>query len=409
MECSTGPMGSAPRSVLAPILAGALSLLVGCSSEPDVIRVGEFGSMTGSQATFGQSTHNGIMLAVEEINAAGGIHGKKIDVVNYDDQGKSQEAGTAVTRLITEDRVVAVLGEVASSLSIAGGRVAQQYGVPMISPSSTNAKVTEIGDMIFRVCFVDAFQGFVGAKFATENLKVTKAGILYDQGAAYSKGLKDDFGKAFAAMGGTVVTEQAYNEGDQDFSAQLGSIRDAGAEVIYVPGYYTDVGNIALQARNLGIQLPLLGGDGWDSEKLAEIGGTAIEGSYYSNHYAPEEARPEVQKFVSEYKAKYDGHTPDGLAALGYDAARVLAESMSRAPSLSGKDLAASIASTRDFAGVTGRISIDANRNAQKPAVVVQMKNGAPSFVASVLPPNAAAPPTMPAPDAGTPAPAPAP
>ena len=353
----------------------------------DVILIGEYGSLTGSEATFGQSTHNGVMLAIDEINAAGGLNGKKLEVKVYDDQGKTQEAGTVVTRLITNDKVVAVIGEVASSLSLAGGAVAQQYRVPMISPSSTNAKVTEIGDMVSRVCFVDSFQGYVGAKFASENLKLTKVGVLYDQGSAYSKGLKDDFSKAFASMGGTIVSEQAYTAGDQDFSAQLGTLRDAGSELVYVPGYYTDVGNIALQARNLGLQQKFLGGDGWDSSKLAEIGGPAIEGSYYSNHYAPEEKRPEVQTFVSTYQAKH-GQVPDGLAALGYDAAKVLFDAMKRSPSLGGEDLAKAIAQTKDFAGVTGRITIDENRNAQKPAVVVEMKGGVPTFVTSVVPPG---------------------
>jgi branched-chain amino acid transport system substrate-binding protein len=362
-----------------------------------VILIGEYGSLTGSEATFGQSTHNGVLLAIEEANAAGGLGGKKFEVKVYDDQGKTQEAGTAVTRLITDDQAVAIIGEVASSLSIAGGRVAQQYGVPMITPSSTNAQVTQIGDMIFRVCFVDSFQGYVGAKFAAESLKVTRVGALYDQGSAYSKGLKDDFGKSFSQMGGTVVSEQAYTSGDQDFSAQLGSLRDAGAELIYIPGYYTDVGNIALQARNLGITAPLLGGDGWDSSKLAEIGGSAIEGGYYSNHYAAEEERPEVQQFVSAYQAKF-GVVPDGLAALSYDAVRVLVEAMKRSPSLQGKDLAAAIAQTRDFPGVTGSITIDENRNAQKPAVVVKMASGKPTYVTSVAPPTAG----------GAPAPAPA-
>lgn len=355
----------------------------------DVILVGEFGSMTGSEATFGQSTHNGIVLAIEEVNARGGVKGKKIELKSYDDQGKTQEAGTVVTRLVTEDHVVAILGEVASSLSIAGGRVAQQYGVPMISPSSTNAKVTEVGDKIFRVCFVDEFQGYVGAKFAAETMKATQAATLYDQGSAYSKGLKDDFAKAFTAMGGTVATEQAYTAGDQDFSAQLGTIKDAGVQVVYVPGYYTDVGNIAIQARKLGIEVPLLGGDGWDSAKLAEIGGAAIEGSYYSNHYAPEEARPEVQAFVKAYQARYNA-VPDGLAALGYDAALVLFAAMERAPDLSGDALAKAIGDTRDFPGVTGSITIDRKRNAQKPAVVVEMKAGTPHFVASVAPDGSA-------------------
>ena len=349
------------------------------------ILVGEYGSMTGSEATFGQSTHNGIMLAVEEFNAAGGLNGRQVELKSYDTQGKSQEAGTVVTRLITEDKVVAVLGEVASSLSLAGGRVAQQFGVPMISPSSTNPQVTQIGDMVFRVCFIDPYQGYVVAKFASENLKRTKVAVLYDQGQAYSKGLKDDFRKAFEALGGQIVTEQAYTGGDQDFSAQLGNIKAASPEAIFVPGYYTDVGNIALQARKLGITATLLGGDGWDSPKLTEIGGAAIEDSYFSNHYSHEEQRPEVQSFVQKFQAKY-GVVPDGLAAMGYDAARLLFDAMKRSPSLGGKDLAAAIAQTKGFAGVTGSITIDAERNARKPAVVLQVKGGKYAFAASIQP-----------------------
>jgi branched-chain amino acid transport system substrate-binding protein len=352
----------------------------------DAILVGHFGSMTGSEATFGQSTDNGIRLAVKEVNAAGGVKGRPVAVKTYDDQGKSQEAGTAVTRLITDDKVVAVLGEVASSLSLAGGRVAQQYGVPMISPSSTNPKVTQIGDMVFRVCFLDPFQGWVEAKFAREHLKVTKAAILYDQAQAYSKGLKDYFRDAFEKMGGTITTEQAYTGGDQDFSAQLTTIRGTAPEVILVPGYYTDVGNIAIQVRKLGIKVPLLGGDGWDSTQLAAIGKDAIEGSYFSNHYSVQEERAEVKNFVEKYKADY-GATPDGLAALGYDAARLLFDAMNRADALDGKTLAAAIASTKGFNGVTGTISMDANRDARKSAVIVQMKGGAPVYVTTIEPP----------------------
>src|SRR6266568_2327464 len=219
------------------------------AAPPGSVLIGEFGSLTGSEATFGQSTHNGIMLALKEVNGAGGItnKGKTLAVKVYDDQGRPQEAGTAVTRLITDDKVTAVLGEVASSLSIAGGRVAQQYHVPMITPSSTNPQVTQIGDMIFRVCFLDDFQGWVEAKFARDELKAKKAALLYDQAQAYSKGLKDFFKKSFTEMGGTIATEQAFSGGDQDFSAQLTTIRDANVDVILVPGYYTDVGNIILQ------------------------------------------------------------------------------------------------------------------------------------------------------------------
>ena len=351
------------------------------------ILIGHFGSMTGSEATFGQSTDNGIRLAIKELNATGGIKGKQIALKTYDDQGKSQEAGTAVTRLITSDKVVAVLGEVASSLSQAGGRVAQQYGVPMISPSSTNPTVTQIGDMVFRVCFLDPFQGWVAAKFARENLKAEKAAILYDQGQAYSKGLMDAFDKAFKEMGGTITTVQAYTGGDQDFSAQLTTMRQTNPDVIFVPGYYTDAGNISIQVRKLGLTAPLLGGDGWDSVKLAEIGGSSIEGSYFTNHYSHQNPDPQVQQFVSHYKTDY-GQIPDGLAALGYDAARLLFDAMGRAPALDGKSLAASIAATKGFAGVTGKITIDAERNAQKAAVVLQMKNGVPAYVTTIEPPQ---------------------
>jgi branched-chain amino acid transport system substrate-binding protein len=355
----------------------------GSAAPTGAILIGEYGSMTGAEATFGQSTHNGIMLAVEERNAAGGVKGRKIAVKNYDDAGKTQEAGNAVTRLITQDNVVAILGEVASSLSLAGGAVAQEKGVPMISPSSTNEEVTELGDMISRVCFVDGFQGYVAAKFARENLKAAKVAILTDKSSAYSVGLANEFQKAFTGMGGKIVTQQTYNKGDVDYGAQLTSIRGESPDAVFLPGYYTDVGNIAIQARKLGIKAPFLGGDGWDSPQLAAIGGKAIEGSYYSNHYSHEEQRPEVQEFVAKYQKKY-GAVPDGLAALGYDAARVLFDAMERAPSLDGKPLAAAIAETKDFPGVTGKITIDENRNAKKAAVVLQMKDGKPTFAASI-------------------------
>jgi branched-chain amino acid transport system substrate-binding protein len=349
------------------------------------VLIGEFGSMTGSEATFGQSTHKGIMLAVEEINAAGGVKGKSLDVKSYDDRGNSTEAGTAVTRLITEDKVVAVLGEVASSLSLAGAAVAQQFGVPMITPASTNPQVTQKGDMISRICFIDPYQGYVGAKFMHENLKLTKAAVLYDQTQAYSKGLKDDFIKAFKEMGGTLLTEQAYSGGDQDFNAQLTTIRGTNPEAIYLPGYYNDVANIIAQARRLGITVPFIGGDGWDSDKFTQIGGQAVEGCYYSNHYSPEDKRPEVVDFIAKFQKKYN-EVPDAMAALGYDAARILADAMGRAANLEGETLAAAIAATKNYPGVTGKITLDANRNAEKLAVMLVIKNGKPSFVTTINP-----------------------
>jgi len=351
------------------------------SKEP--IKIGHFGSMTGKEATFGQSTDNGIRLALEEINKQGGFKGRPLDVITYDDKGESKEAGTAVTRLVTNDKVTAVLGEVASSLSLAGGQVCEQHGVPMISPSSTNPRVTAGKKMVFRVCFTDPVQAAALAAFVRENLKLTKAAILFDQTQAYSKGLRDDFTKAFKKMGGEIVEDQPYSGGDQDFAAQLNTIRSKNPEIIFIPGYYTEGGNIAIQARKLGIKVPLIGGDGWDSSQLTAIGQTSIEGCYYSNHSAPDQ--PNMKDFVAKYKAKY-GATPDALGGLGYDAMMVLFDSMKRAKSLEGKDLSEAIAQTKDFKGVTGTITIDKDHNAQKGVVIVKIKEGNPVFEAAVDP-----------------------
>ncbi|HEX4825436.1 MAG TPA: ABC transporter substrate-binding protein [Candidatus Polarisedimenticolaceae bacterium] len=373
------------RPFAAILFATILFVSCGRRDSGGTIVVGQYGSLSGSEATFGQATLRGIQLAAQEANAAGGIKGKTIEIKSYDDRGTAQEAGTAVTRLITNDKAVALLGENTSSISIAAGRVAQQYGVPMISPSSTNPAVTEIGDKIFRVCFLDSFQGWVDAKFAREQLHANTAAILYDQAQAYSKGLADYFKAAFTRMGGTIATEQAYTGGDQDYSAQLTTIRDVRPDVIFVPGYYTDGGNVAIQARKLGITSALLGGDGWDSPQFAAIGGAAVEGSYFSTHYAYQESRADIRSFVSSYEAAYK-LKPDSLAALGYDAARLLFDAMRRAPSWDGAALAKAIAETKDFAGVTGTISIDAERNPKKSAVVVQMKGGVGVAVTTIDP-----------------------
>jgi branched-chain amino acid transport system substrate-binding protein len=343
--------------------------------ETGTIVVGHFASMTGAQATFGISTDRAIRLAVKERNAKGGVKGRQVEVVTIDDAGKQTEAATAVTRLINDSNAVAILGEVASSLSLAGGPIAQKAGVPMISPSSTNPDVTDIGNYIFRVCFLDDFQGWVVAKFAHDNLKAAKVAILYDQSQAYSSGLADFFEKAFKEMGGTIATRQAYTGGNLEISSQLQQIKNSNPDAIFLPGYYSDAGTIIRKAREAGIKAVFLGGDGWDSEELPKIAGDAINGNYFANHYAPEEPRPEVKNFVEKYTKEY-GSTPDGLAALGYDAALVLFDAMERAPSLKGPELRDALAATKNFTGVTGTFSIDANRNAKKSAVIVEYKGG---------------------------------
>jgi len=339
---------------------------------PAEILIGEFGSMTGSESTFGVSTHKGIMMAVEDANKVGGIRGRKLRVISYDDQGKSDEAVTTVTKLATQDKVSLLLGEVASSRSIAAGAVAQKYKIPMISPSSTNPKVTQIGDYIFRVCFIDPFQGAVMAKFAINHLKLKKAAVFTDLRSDYSVGLAKFFIEEFKKLGGSVSVEASYSSGDMDFNSQITKIKSVAPDLVFVPGYYTEVGLIARQARQQGFKGVFLGGDGWDSEKLTEIAGESILGGYFSNHYSHEDQNPVVQNFVAQYKAKY-GEIPNGLAAMGYDAALVAIDAMKRATDLTPKAIRDAIAATTNFQGVTGIITINPERDAVKPAVVLKV------------------------------------
>jgi branched-chain amino acid transport system substrate-binding protein len=393
------------RRVALPLvtIVALLSALAGCAKHEAEIKVGEFGSLTGSTATFGVSSKNGIELFVDNLNAQGGIGGKKVHVLVEDDQSKPEEAATAVNKLIAQDGVVAVLGEVASSRSLAAAPICQNADVPMISPSSTNPKVTEIGNNIFRVCYIDPFQGMVIAKFAKNTLHYSKGAIFRDNKNDYSVGLANFFTESFHALGGTIVSDEAYSEGDQDFKAQLTVLKSKKPEFIFIPGYYTEVGLIARQARELGITAPMLGGDGWVSERLLEIAQDALNGSYFVNHYWEKDPNPVVQNFVQSYRRRYNS-TPDGLAALAYDAAGVLThamlalqqsdpkafESLSGPPNADQKTarvkLRELIAATRDYPGVTGRISLDEHRNAVKPAVFLGIQNRSYTFVATVEP-----------------------
>ena len=336
----------------------------------DTIKVGVYGDLTGQTSSFGQSTKNGIELAVEEINAAGGVNGKKIQLVIEDDQGRPEQAKTVVSKLINQDKVQAVLGEVASTNSLAAAPVAQEAKIPMITPSSTNPKVTETGDYISRVCFIDPFQGSVMAKFAANTLKAKTAAILGDVNADYSKGLTQFFEQEFTKLGGKVIAKEAYTQSDPDFKGQLTKIRELKPDIIYIPGYYGQVGIIVKQARELGMEMPLLGGDGWDSPELWKLGGAALKNAFISNHYSADNPAPEIQNFVKAYKAKFNV-VPDAIAALAYDAAKILADAIKRAGGTESVKLKDAINSTKDFAGVTGKITLDAGRNAVKPAVVL--------------------------------------
>lgn len=345
------------------------------------IRVGLYASLTGDGASFGQSSLEGAQLAVEEINNAGGVlGGRSIQLLVEDNQSRPEEASNAVTKLITQDRVVALIGEVASRRTLAAAPVAQRYQVPMITPASTNERVTELGDYIFRICFIDPFQGEVLAKFAYNDLGARRATVLRDIQQDYSVGLTESIVRNFTALGGQVSDPISYSSGDPDFRAVLTQIRAQNPDVIFATGYYTEAAVIVRQARELGMEMPILGGDGWVGDALAN-GREALRNTFISNHYSGDNPDPVVQNFVASYRQRF-GREPDSIAALSYDAVKVLVDAFERAGSTNGPAVRDALA-TSSVAGVTGQLTMDANRNVSKPAVIqeVTWENGAVRFV----------------------------
>ena len=367
-------------------LFGGVIAITSCNKKQETgIPIGQFTSLTGAQATFGQSNDRGVQLAVEEINAAGGVLGQPLRIITKDNQSKPGETSTVVRELITRNKVVALIGEVASGRSLEAAPIAQRSGIPMISPASTNEKVTEVGDHIFRVCFIDPFQGTVCAKFARKNLGATKAAILTDVSKDYSMGLTKSFREEFTKQGGVISGEQSYSGGDKDFNAQLTAIKADNPQVIFLPAYYTEAPLIIRQARQLGITAPFVGGDGWDSPELIEVGGSSVEGSYFSNHFSEQSKDPRVVAFVDACRKKYKVD-PDAMVALGYDSVYLLADAMKRAGTTDPAKVTAALAATKDFPGVTGNITLDAHRNPTKPAVMLQVKNGKFAFLETIAP-----------------------
>ncbi|WNG46246.1 ABC transporter substrate-binding protein [Archangium minus] len=357
------------------------------SAPPDEgpIVIGVLGSLTGSEASFGTVVRDGILFAVEQVNAAGGVRGRKVEVRAYDTQGKLEESVAAAKRLLTQDRVVLILGDVTSSGSLAIADAVQAAQVPMVTPSATHPDVTKKGDFIFRTCFIDPFQGGAMARFARENLKLDRVAVLHDSKNASSLGLSEAFTEAFKKLGGTVVAVESYSKGDTDYRAPLLAVKKAKPQALYLPGFYSEVGVIARQARELGLTQPLLGGDGWESDRLFELAGGALEGAYYSSHYAEDNPAPELQRFITSFRARY-GRSPEAASALGYDAAKVALAAIERAKSLSGADIRDALASTKEHPGATGTLTLDADRNPVKPAVILTIREGQRRFAAAVTP-----------------------
>ncbi len=368
------------RLFIAALVLATLLAAVGAQD----IRIGGVGPVTGEAATFGVSTKNGMTMAVEEWNEKGGILGRRIRLIFEDDKGDPAEGATVYTKLIQQDRVVAIVGTVMSKVTLAGAPIAQAARVPMISPTSTNERVTLVGDYIYRACFIDPFQGTVGAKFAYDYLKARTAACIFDVGNDYTKGLSENFRATFEKLGGKVVAYEGHPSGTTDFKAQLTKIVQAKPDMVYVSDYYNDVGLIAKQIRELGFKGPLVGGDGWDSPDLVKIGGTAVENGFFTNHYAPEDSRPIVQDFVKKYSAKFKG-TPDALAALAYDAMYIMLDAIKRAGKTDGPAIRDALKAT-DLGVVSGQVKFDANRNPIKSAVIIEMKDGKQVYKTTVNP-----------------------
>jgi branched-chain amino acid transport system substrate-binding protein len=383
------------RSLISLTISAALLAAIACqpAGGGDKVRIGVFMSLTGDTANFGISSTNGIKMAADEVNATGGINGKLIELLVQDDRSDASEAATIVTKFVTQDQVHAILGEVASSRSIAAAPIAQNAKIPMLTPSSTNPEVTKKGDYIFRSCFIDPVQGAAIAQFGARTLNAKRGALMVDRKNDYSTGLEKVINEVFTRLGGQIVVTQSYQAADQDFNAQITSIKGANPDVIFVPGYYGDVGLFAKQARDKGITVPIVGGDGWDSPSLYQIGGAALHGCYFSNHYSPDDADPLVQKFVNDYKSRF-GSVPDALAATAYDAALIMFDAIKRANSLDGAAIRNALAATKEFPGVTGKVTFNENRDAVKPIVMIKIEEGGKFVVAERVQVEGAAMPT---------------
>jgi branched-chain amino acid transport system substrate-binding protein len=366
-------------------LLALLALCAACALGAEPVKLGFFMSITGRDASFGEASLNGARLAVDQVNAAGGVLGRPLELFVEDNRSLPGESATAVKKLISRDNVAALIGECSSARTLEAASVAQAAGVPLVTPASTSPKVTEVGDAVFRVCFVDSFQGEVIATFARRRLGLKRAALLVDAQAPYSVGLADYFSRTFRALGGEIVASQKYSGSATDFRAQLTAIRAAGPDALFLPGYYVAAGLVARQSRELGLRATLLGGDGFEAPQLLEIGGEALDGTYYATHFATENTDQASRAFVAAYRARY-GTAPNGLAALTFDSVRLVADAVARAGTTDRAALRRSLAATRDFPGVTGRTTINARRDADKDAAIIAVRNGRLVFVETVRP-----------------------
>ncbi|MFP5108486.1 ABC transporter substrate-binding protein [Neobacillus sp. C211] len=376
--------------VAAGVLAGCNSSASSDGEKGGTIKIGANLELSGGVASYGQSAKEGIELAIEEINKKG-INGKKLELVTVDNKSDAAEATNGALKLATQDKVVAMIGAATSTNTLAQVQIAQDNKIPLITPTATNATITnkdgKVNDFVFRTCFIDPFQGTVAANFASNDLKVKSAAVLIDSSSDYSKGLAASFKKSFVANGGKIVKEEAYVAKDTDFRATLTNIKSAKPEYIFVPGFYEEVGLIIKQARELGLNVPIMGGDGWDSPKLVEIAGAnTLNNTFITNHYSSGDSDKKVQDFVAAFKAKYDGKSPDAFTALGYDTVYFLADAIKRAGSSDSNKIQKALAETDGLELVSGKVKLDKNHDPIKAAVILEYKNGEQQFKTKINP-----------------------
>jgi branched-chain amino acid transport system substrate-binding protein len=365
-------------------LVAILGFSAACLSAAESIRIGAYSSLTGKEATWGQAFEKGTRLAVDEINTAGGVLNRPLELLLEDNQSKPGDSATVVRKLISRDKVVAVLGEVSSGRSLEAAPICQSAGVPMISCGS-NPKVTQVGVWIFRAHFIDPFQGTVMARFARERCNAKRVALLTEVTNAYSVGLAKYFGDDVRAHGGTVTIEQKYSAGERDFKAQLTAIKAANPDVLFVPGYYTEAGLIVAQARQLGLTLPILGGDGWEAPQLAELAGSALQNTYFCNNFSIETNNESTQRFITRFRQRFQ-EAPDGIAADAYDAVLMIADAIRRAGSTDKIKIRDTLANIRNLPGVGGLMTVDSNRDQLKPAYILGYRDGAYHLAQTIIP-----------------------
>ena len=375
------------------VLVLLVSLISGCGdSGSKDIKIGMVYELTGNTASYGTSAANGAKLAFKGINANGGILGKQIQIVTADNKGEPSESANAMTKVITQDKVVAVTGFTVSSCGIAGSAVAEDTKIPFVAAAAVNPKVTvdertgKVKNYTFRACFIDSFQGIVGVDFAFNSLKARKTAIMTDSSSDYSKGLTRIFKDSFTGKGGKIVAEEAYLQKDQDYKSVLTKIKAQNPDLLYIPGYYEDVGKIVKQAREMGILIPVLGADAWDSPILVELAGPkALNHTYFTNFYSVEDKNPISNNFVEAYKKEY-GTIPDSMAAMGYDAANLLVDAIRRANSTESAKIRDALSGTKNFKSVSGEMSLNATHDAVRGVVIIEMKDGKQVYKETIKP-----------------------